>query len=55
MQEDAPVIVRKVMEMSRLTAQFTAATTDAALPLTPMGKISLMTTYTTEEKNKGKQ
>lgn len=37
------------MEMSRLTAQFTAATTDTALPLTPIGKISLMTTYTTEK------
>lgn len=44
-----PVIVRKVMEMSRLMAQFTAATTDTALPLTPIGKISLMTTYTTEK------
>lgn len=37
------------MEMSRLVAQFTAATTDTALPLTPIGKISLMTTYTTEK------
>lgn len=37
------------MEMSRLMAQFTAPTTDAALPLTPIGKISLMTTYTTEK------
>lgn len=37
------------MEMSRLMAQFTAATTDTALPLTPIGKISLMTTYTTEK------
>lgn len=46
-EEHTPVIVRKVMEMSRLTAQFTAATTDAALPLTPIGKISLTTTYTT--------
>lgn len=44
-----PVIVRKVMEMSRLVAQLTAATTDTALPLTPIGKISLMTTYTTEK------
>lgn len=44
-----PVIVRKVMEMSRLTAQLTAATTDTALPLTPIGKISLMTTYTTDK------
>lgn len=35
------------MEMSRLVAQFTADTTDTALPLTPIGKISLRTTYTT--------
>lgn len=51
-----PVTVRKVMEMSRLTAQFTAATTDAALPRTPIGKISLLTTYTTEKTaDEGKQ
>lgn len=51
-----PVIVRKVMEMSRLLAQFTAATTDAALPRTPIGKISLMTTYTTDKTTgEGKQ
>lgn len=54
MQEHTPVIVRKVMEMSRLMAQFTAATTDAALPLTPIGKISLMTTYTTEKTTEDK-
>lgn len=41
------------MEMSRLMAQFTAATTDTALPLTPIGKISLMTTYTTEKMTGG--
>lgn len=35
------------MEMTRLVAQFTADTTDTALPLTPIGKISLRTTYTT--------
>lgn len=35
------------MEMSRLVAQFTADTTDTALPLIPIGKISLRTTYTT--------
>lgn len=54
MQEHTPVIVRKVMEMRRLMAQFTAATTDAALPLTPIGKISLMTTYTTEKTTEDK-
>lgn len=44
------------MEMSRLLAQFTAATTDAALPRTPIGKISLMTTYTTDKTTgEGKQ
>ncbi|TNN82547.1 hypothetical protein EYF80_007065 [Liparis tanakae] len=32
------------MEMTRLVAQFTADTTDTALPLIPMGKISLSTT-----------
>lgn len=42
------------MEMSRLVAQFTADTTDTALPRTPIGKISLRTTYTTgEEAGKG--
>lgn len=39
-----PVIVRKVTEISKFVAQFTADTTDTALPLTPIGKISLTTT-----------
>lgn len=43
----APVTVRKVMEMSRFVAQLTADTTDTALPRTPIGNISLRTTYTT--------
>lgn len=41
------MIVRKVMEMSRFVAQLTADTTDTAFPLTPVGKSSLKTTYTT--------
>lgn len=40
------------MEMTRLVAQFTADTTDTAFPLTPIGKISLRTTYTTEKGGK---
>lgn len=40
------------MEMRRLVAQFTADTTDTAFPLTPIGKISLRTTYTTEKGGK---
>jgi len=42
-----PVMVRKVIDMSKFVAQLKAEMTDTAFPRMPVGKIALKTTWTT--------